>query len=319
MSSSAASRFFLLLLSLSSLASLPLLSSSQQARLQEFQPWHLVFVGIGLLFLQIAPFFSSWTMFYYSTSIALGVLFIVLTILIQVSVVVAVAIILGGTVVGYWIVRKLVISNDGSVNVVIAWFVKWAMRSIGVGFILLSAHDAPLTSLSALALLWNFCSIINLKKWGQASRKNGSPIHEKHVQASPDKQAEFLSPMSKEMRIVLSGISNPYAFSVSPTEEGKSYSSFSKRATLRDQSYYSTYHKLPMRKFSKKEWENFSHESTSTALKEWASTPEVARWIADNAHRMRLDQGNNIYDDETTVEIGSGGGFFKWLLSRALS
>ena len=47
-----------------------------------------------------------------------------------------VGIVLSGAALGYWIVRKFVISQDGGVDVGIAQFVKWAMRIIGTTSIL---------------------------------------------------------------------------------------------------------------------------------------------------------------------------------------
>jgi len=41
-------------------------------------------------------------------------------------------IILAGAALGYWIVRKYVISEDGSIDAGIANFVKWAMRVLAV-------------------------------------------------------------------------------------------------------------------------------------------------------------------------------------------
>ena len=43
-----------------------------------------------------------------------------------------VLIILVGAALGYWIVRKYVISEDGSIDAGIAKFVKWAMRILAV-------------------------------------------------------------------------------------------------------------------------------------------------------------------------------------------
>lgn len=40
-------------------------------------------------------------------------------------------IILAGAALGYWIVRKFVISDDGGVDSGVAQFVKWAMRVLG--------------------------------------------------------------------------------------------------------------------------------------------------------------------------------------------
>ena len=46
-------------------------------------------------------------------------------------------IIFAGVALGYWIVRRFVISKeDGSVDAGVAQFVKWAMRVIGTTFIL---------------------------------------------------------------------------------------------------------------------------------------------------------------------------------------
>ncbi|XP_022856688.1 uncharacterized protein LOC111377797 isoform X1 [Olea europaea var. sylvestris] len=47
-----------------------------------------------------------------------------------------VGIILAGAGFGYWLVRKFVVSEDGTVDIGIAQSVKWGMRMIGVTFIL---------------------------------------------------------------------------------------------------------------------------------------------------------------------------------------
>lgn len=54
----------------------------------------------------------------------------------QVSLFLLVGIIIAGAALGYWIVRKFVISEDGSVYVGIAQFVKWAMRVLAATLIL---------------------------------------------------------------------------------------------------------------------------------------------------------------------------------------
>lgn len=52
------------------------------------------------------------------------------------SIVVGVVIVLCGAALGYWVVRKYVISEDGRVDAGIAQFVKWAVRIIAVTSIL---------------------------------------------------------------------------------------------------------------------------------------------------------------------------------------
>lgn len=49
----------------------------------------------------------------------------------QVAIFLFLGIFLSGAALGYWIVRKFVISKDGNVDVGVAQFVKWAMRIIG--------------------------------------------------------------------------------------------------------------------------------------------------------------------------------------------
>lgn len=106
---------------------------------------------------------------------------------------------------------------------------------------------------------------------------------------------------------------------------GQIYSSPAKISQHQD--YYSTFHKMPRCRFSKREWEDFTSESTKEALSEWAASPEVSKWFAENAHRMRLDPDNNSDDDsmasssgsseETAVEDGTGYNFWKWYWSSA--
>ncbi|XP_010908992.1 uncharacterized protein [Elaeis guineensis] len=344
---------------------------------EEFQQWRLAFLGFGFLLLLSAPFISNWVLFYYSSSMALGILLVVLIILFQgmkllpmgrknilyltiygsvlgvgsyiahyfstvvssilvnfglseemhnpVSVFLLVGIILAGAALGYWIVRKFVLSEDGNVNAGIAQFVKWAMRIISVVFVFQSTLDAPL-ALAVLVISWSICSLITSVRWQCASTirqtrlVKGSSRHQGSQQTSAsNRHAEFLSRSTKKDRTVLV-TSSPYSWSNLPTK-GNVYSSPYKRMAHQFEDYYSTYHRMPTRKFSKKEWEDFTGESTREALTDWASTPEVAKWVADNAQRMQLNPDSSSDDtmesssgssEETALENGSTLGLFKW-------
>jgi cationic amino acid transporter 1 len=52
-----------------------------------------------------------------------------------VSIFLVVAVVLTGAGFGYWMVRRFIISKDGSVDAGIAQFVKWAMRVVAIFFI----------------------------------------------------------------------------------------------------------------------------------------------------------------------------------------
>lgn len=68
------------------------------------------------------------------------------------------------------------------------------------------------------------------------------------------------------------------------------------------QDYYSTLHKTPNRKkFTKKEWDKFTQDSTRQAVAEWASSPEFTDWIIEQADRIQL-----LPSDSSDETVGSG-------------
>ncbi|CAL5435619.1 unnamed protein product [Camellia sinensis] len=68
----------------------------------------------------------------------------------MVSIFVLLGIVVAGAALGYWMVWKFVIAEDGSVDVGVAQFVKWAMHVIAATFIFQSTLDTPL-AMRALA------------------------------------------------------------------------------------------------------------------------------------------------------------------------
>ncbi|CAL5435617.1 unnamed protein product [Camellia sinensis] len=74
------------------------------------------------------------------------------------------------------------------------------------------------------------------------------------------------------------------------------------RVTRNQQDYYSTFHRTPNRKkFSKKEWESFTQESTQHVVAELASSPKFTDWIIKHADRIQL-----LPDDSSDNRIGCG-------------
>ncbi|CAL5356752.1 unnamed protein product [Camellia sinensis] len=94
------------------------------------------------------------------------------------------------------------------------------------------------------------------------------------------------------------------------------------RVTRNQQDYYSTFHRTPNRKkSSKKEWENFTQESTRHAVVELASSPKFTDWIIKHANSIQLlpdDSSDNTIGsgsdstDENLVESGDRFSLFKW-------
>lgn len=347
---------------------------------EEFHQWRLLSLGFGFVLLLLAPIISNWVPFYYSSSMALGVLLVVLILLFQgmkllptgrksifyltiygsvvgagsvlvhylsmlvnsilvnfglsedmhnpVVVFVLLGIFLIGAAFGYWIVRKFVLAEDGSVDVGVAQFVKWSMRIVAMVSIFQSTLDA-LLGLAAFFACWGTCFLITSSRWhGRPSMQLTHPVkgnmwQRRVSRVSPNqKQAEFLSKSAKMgMENVHKSSKSLYAWSNSPTKGLVVSSPVETEIDQRD--YYSTFHKTPTRKrFSKKEWEDFTRESTREALAEWAASPEFTDWIIEHADRIQLMPDENSDDDVASgsdsseetppKEMGSSLSFFRW-------
>ncbi|CAB4285886.1 unnamed protein product [Prunus armeniaca] len=234
-----------------------------------------------------------------------------------VSVFLLVGIILMGAALGYWIVRRFVVSKDGTVDVGIAQFVKWAMRIIGTTSILQSTLDTPL-AVGALVSCWIICKLITSLKRHQLGAGSWSPWLQQGRQVKGRHgRPEFLSRSSPQKK----NWKSPTTLSAWSDSPVKGVTSPSFRA--RDQQeYYSTFHKMQSRKkFTKKEWDDFTQESTRQAIAEWASSPEVTDWIIEHADRIQLLPSESSDEtvgsasdstDENVVGSTDRVGFLKW-------
>lgn len=318
---------------------------------EEFQRWRLFSLAFGIILLLVAPIISSWVPFYYSSTMAIGILLVVIILLFQgmkllptgrknffyltiygsllgagsfllhqfsmlvnsilvnfglseemhnpVSIFLLVGIVLAGAALGYWIVRRYVISDDGSVDVGVAQFVKWAMRIIASTFILQGTSDT-LFAWVTVVLCWLICSLISYVEWPDSIsgdfhwRKTGKVAPRHH-------RAEFLRRSPK---------TNPRGNMLKSPNSAPNWGSshvrgltppFTSRRMNTQKHYYSSFHRMPKRKMSKKEWEEFTRESTREAMVELTSSPEFSEWIIDNADRIQIRA-----DDSSDETIGSG-------------
>ncbi|KAH9318219.1 hypothetical protein KI387_019988, partial [Taxus chinensis] len=188
---------------------------------EEFQQYRVVFLGLALVMLFLAPIVSKWVPFYYSSAMAFGVIVVILVILFQLgrnasdikdkdgysshmaivlilshsdvrvglgSVILhylsglahsilqelgfgeelfnpvagflLLCIVLTGAGLGYWGVRKLVLSEDGSVDRGTALFVAFAIRIVAAAMIFESSYDLllplPLLIVGAFITFWTY-------------------------------------------------------------------------------------------------------------------------------------------------------------------
>ncbi|XVF06664.1 hypothetical protein REPUB_Repub06bG0069600 [Reevesia pubescens] len=205
-----------------------------------------------------------------------------------------VGILLSGAALGYWIVRKFVISKDGSVDVGVAQFVKWAMRIIATTFIFQSTLDTQL-ALVALASCSAICSLItsarrNCHMHQPHSGNESSWLHRSSQGTTKHGRAEFFSRsprMDSNNRKMWNSPKTSPAWTNSPVK-GVVSSPLGEGA-IDYQDYYSTFHKTRNRKkFTKQEWEDFSRESTRHAMAELTASPEFTDWMIEHADRIKL-------------------------------
>ncbi|CAA0833194.1 Uncharacterized conserved protein (DUF2215 [Striga hermonthica] len=231
-----------------------------------------------------------------------------------------VGIVLAGAAFGYWLVRKFVVAEDGSVDVGVAQFVKWALRVIAVTFLFQSTLDTPLAAIMLVSLLAIYFLLTSFK-WhkiweftysGRESTPKWSSVRE-----YKNKRAEFLSrsgsPTSrrslwKSPKSSPAWSNSPVKGVVTPSSQRHKMNYGSTPSTASGSTkggeYYSTFHTTPNRKkFSKEEWKEFTEESTRKALAEWASSPEFTDWIVNHADRIQLKPDRS--SDDESIESGS--------------
>ncbi|XP_062211964.1 uncharacterized protein LOC133912970 isoform X2 [Phragmites australis] len=323
---------------------------------EEFQRWRLACLGIGFVLLFLSPIVSKWAPFYYSSSMALGIMLVVLIVIFQgmkllpmgkkslfyltvygsvlgigsyavhyfstlvtsilenfglseemhnpVSIFLLVAIVLTGAGFGYWMVRRFILSKDGSVDAGIAQFVKWAMRVVATFFVMQSTLD-PLLALVALAACWWVCFLLTANKVQKAmtpkQKQPKASSQPRYTQGSPNTQVQFLSPSSRMDigRTASRSSATQYGWS-NLSNGGLVPSTLTRRVVPnQDEDHYSTFHNIQPRKYSKKEWNDFTQESTRKALAECTGTPEFAKWVADNAHRLQVEKDDDDLEDDT--------------------
>ncbi|KAK4787799.1 hypothetical protein SAY86_011632 [Trapa natans] len=228
-----------------------------------------------------------------------------------VSVFFLVGIIIAGAALGQWIVRKFVILEDGSVDVGIAQFVKWAMRVVGVTLILQSTLDIPL-ALGALVLCSTICILVYFPTWHEVEYESCCLNLSIPQWLSPQansrlSRAEFLPRTPSNGS--LSKLWNRHKKShIRMNSSGKGVLSLTE---MNRHGYYSVIHKKPNRKkLSEQDWEDSKAYWTRHAVSDLVSSPEFADWIIDHADRIRVISNESLEekvhvcsDSDSTNEV----------------
>ncbi|RWR77953.1 Transmembrane protein 194 [Cinnamomum micranthum f. kanehirae] len=226
-----------------------------------------------------------------------------------------VCLVLAGAWLGFWGVRKLVLTEDGSVDINIAQFVEWSIRIFAAAMILQSSVDSLLATVALL------CGII----FSSITRRIGKSRFIRHPfkhllraarnlkylidnSVHGDSGLEYMHEIRRSKSELQRPRSKPYSLASCSSVPG------SKKASPYQPSdadaYYSTFHETPERKrFSKEEWENFTKESTKKALEGLVSSPDFTQWAVANAERITLTPT----DDSSGKMKGQRRRWLNWL------
>ncbi|XP_050204310.1 uncharacterized protein LOC126654485 [Mercurialis annua] len=203
-------------------------------------------------------------------------------------------VVLAGAWMGFWAVRKLVLTEEGLVDINTSIFVAWSIRILAVIMILQSSLDPPLAAealisgvvassmlrrIFRLRFLRKLCKkLFRLGKniqMGSPIFPDLSPFGNSHDESVPKTPKDRFLPK----RFNLESCSSPM--------QGLNRTGI--RQLSDSDAYPSTFHATPeRRKFSKETWDKFTRDSTQKAVKDLVSSPDFSRWAAANAERITV-------------------------------
>ncbi|KAI3451912.1 hypothetical protein Pfo_008577 [Paulownia fortunei] len=188
--------------------------------------------------------------------------------------------VIAGAWLGFWVVRKLVLTEDGSIDIGVSHFVTWSIRIVASVMILQSSLD-PLLAAEALVGGIVVSSVL---------RRSGHPkvvrrVYKKLRRLNKINLREPLDPYASPVTNL--SVSRP--FTRAPYTPVQGSTSKSPTRLSDSETFYSTFHDTPdRRKFTKDEWESFTRESTRKALEGLVSSPGFSKWAVSNADRITL-------------------------------
>ncbi|KAE8686050.1 CCCH-type zinc fingerfamily protein with RNA-binding domain [Hibiscus syriacus] len=205
--------------------------------------------------------------------------------------------VLAGAWLGFWVVRKLVLTEDGSIDISTSYFIACSIRIVAAIMMLQSSIDPLLAAeafLSGLILSSILRKVTRLKflhrvckklfKLAKAIGRNTQIPDLSPNQYSHD-EYKYLSP---EYSNFLEQRSNQFHLASCNTSLQGTTKTSSSRLSDKD-SFPSIIHNTPeRRKFSKGEWEKFTRDSTKRAVEELVSSPDFSKWAAANAERITV-------------------------------
>ncbi|OIW10909.1 hypothetical protein TanjilG_27855 [Lupinus angustifolius] len=203
---------------------------------------------------------------------------------------------IAGAWMGFWVVHKLILTEEGSVDISTAQFVAWAIRIVAAIMILQSSVDPLLGTLALLcgslvSLLKRLHRLRFLRRLRRNLFKSPTKNRRSQVPDSPSFDDSLDKHMYKMQIKNDSSYLRPQSKSFTPLPCKSSERGFGRTPPkkLSEDLYPSIIHTTPeRRKYSAAEWDAFTKESTEKALVELAASPDFGRWLSSNADRVSV-------------------------------
>ncbi|XP_062115816.1 uncharacterized protein LOC133829964 isoform X2 [Humulus lupulus] len=313
-----------------------------------FFPCRVICLILGIIFMSLAPNLSNSLAFYYGSTIATGVILVILiaffqglkktrnlhpthpktALLIYSSVVGYVSFlfyrfpqllhsilveigideeilyalvlfllflnILAGAWLGVWVVRKCILTKDGSIDFSTSHFVEWFFRILSAVLLLQSSVD-PIVAMEALVfgILISSLSrrIFRLRILRRIHRNLTKLAHRRHrkshlsdLSSSEDSHDKYTYKIQSNEDFNFRTGYQSKGFSIAPGSYDHGLS-----GNTSNQLYLSSFHTTPeRRRFSKPVWEKFTRDSTEKALEELVSSPGFGKWLSRSAERISV-------------------------------
>ncbi|XP_050291943.1 uncharacterized protein LOC126732919 isoform X1 [Quercus robur] len=248
--------------------------------------------------------------------------------------------VLTGAWMGFWAVRKLVLTEDGSIDISTSNFVAWSIRILAAVMILQSSAD-PLLAAEALisgimisSSLWRIFRFIRrlykydltipelndylpssgiqdllpfhpLRNTVKSPKKNRRRSRVPYLSAFEDSRDKYTYKVqSDEDPIFLAPRTKNFTLASCKSAE-RGFSRTSPCQQSDSELYPSTFHTTPEKKiFSKAEWKNFTRHSTEKAMEELVSSPDFSKWLIGNAERITVDPNTSRAEKRRIEQVG---------------
>ncbi|XP_020230410.1 uncharacterized protein LOC109811161 isoform X2 [Cajanus cajan] len=202
---------------------------------------------------------------------------------------------IAGAWLGFWVVHKLVLTEDGSVDVSTAQFVAWAIRILAAIMILQSSMDPLLGTLALLCgSLVSLLKRMHITRFLRRLRRRLFKSPKKNRRSQVPDSLPFDDSYDENMYEMQNREESPLFQPQlkSPTFLSPCKSSaagFRTPSKAQEALYPSIIHDTPERKkYSAAEWDAFTKESTEKALEELVASPDFSKWLSSNADRISV-------------------------------